>query len=344
MCGYYGMCDSDGNCIGHTGKVTKEYYDILKSEYDVSIKASPCIIKYLDDIKADSSYLKYDINIDLPFTLKKRIIDKFKILYNINSCITKSKEEILFFYQVDFFFFFYIWLFHRKKNSKIYCLIYHQNFTGGMFEKALYQIYILALKKIDGVIYTQKGMHLPHKNTFWMPDYLYTPEQYAKYSTKEKCPRVVCLGTMNRYKQLEELVDVFRNIPYQLEICGRFDDAERYQNLLAIKSDNIIISNTVLSDDEYYTKLGNSKFSILPYCMEQYTNRTSGVLLESLYIGSIPIAPKQLLAQNQLPGYGYHNIYDLADCAWLNVDITSIDELLNMTLHKKKEFISFFNV
>ena len=175
-------------------------------------------------------------------------------------------------------------------------------------EGILQWIYRQALKKIQGVIYTQKGLQIPHDNTLWTPDYFYDKKIYDKYRKMEKQDKVVCLGTMNRYKKLEELVEVFKEIPYQLEICGRFDDNERYQKLLAMKSENIAITNTVLSEEEYYTKLGQAKYSILPYDMEQYTNRTSGVLLESLYVGSIPIAPKQLLEQTDLPGYWYERM------------------------------------
>lgn len=317
MCGYYGMCDSKEKSVGHTSKVTKEYSELLSKNVEISLKASPSIVKTLnDEMKSKCECLKYDIVIDVPFTLKKRIMDKFKILYNIYTCIEKTKEQTLFFYQVDFFFFFYIWLFFHRKDKKIYCLLYHQNFTGGKLEGMLQWIYRSALKKIEGVVYTQRGMQISHDNTLWIPDYFYDEKIYSKYRKMEKQEKIVCLGTMNRYKKLEELVEVFKEIPYQLEICGRFDDNERYEKLVAMKSENITIANTVLSEEEYYTKLGQAKYSILPYDMEQYTNRTSGVLLESLYVESMPIAPKQLLEQNELPGCGYEKIADLCEAEW----------------------------
>lgn len=317
MCGYYGMCDSQGRSVGHTSKVTKEYFELLSQKMEILLKASPSIVETLDEeVKIKSEKLKYDIIIDTPFTLKKRILDKFKILYNIYTCIEKTGEQILFFYQIDFFFFFYIWAFFHRKDKKIYCLLYHQNFTSGKAEGILQWIYGKALKKIQGVVYTQKGLQIPHDNILWTPDYFYDEKIYDKYRKMEKQNKMVCLGTMNRYKKLEELVEVFKEIPYKLEICGRFDDDERYWKLVAMKSKNVTITNTVLSEKEYYTKLGQAKYSILPYDMEQYTNRTSGVLLESLYVGSIPIAPKQLLEQIDLPGYGYEQLNDLWDLEW----------------------------
>lgn len=317
MCGYYGMCDSEGKSVGHTGKVTKEYFELLSQNMDISIMASPSIVKTLNEaMKAKSECLRYDIVIDVPFTMKKRIVDKFKILHNIHTCFKKTKNETLFFYQVDFFFFFYLLFFYHGKKRKIYCLLYHQDFTGGKAEGILQWIYRNALKKLRGVIYTQKGVHIPSNKVLWIPDYFYDEKIYGKYRKMDKQDKVVCLGTMNRYKKLEELVEVFGKISYPLEICGRFDDEERFQMLLSQKSDNVQIANVTLSEEEYYTKLGQAKYSILPYDMGQYMNRTSGVLLESLYVGSMPIAPKQLLEQNELPGYGYGEMEELREMEW----------------------------
>ena len=59
------------------------------------------------------------------------------------------------------------------------------------------------------------------------------------------------------------------------------------------------------------TILSESKYCILPYDMGQYKNRTSGVLLESIYCGVIPIVPNVLLKQNMLPGLGYKNLTEV---------------------------------
>lgn len=313
MCGYYGMCDSAGKSVGHTAKVTEEYFDLLKENHEVYIIASPSIISSLPDrLHKYCTKLKYDIVIDVPFTFIKRVIDKFKIIHNVHVCCKQKDYNTLFFYQVDFFFFFYFWLFYRKKNKKVYCLIYHQDFTGGKVESILQWIYNQALKKISGVVYTQQRLGIDHPKTLYIPDYFYQEEKYGKYRILDKKEQVVCLGTMNRYKQIEELLEVFSTIEYPLEICGRFDDEDRFRKLLELKTENITIRNCILSTDDYYRKLGEAKYSVLPYNMNQYNNRTSGVLLETLYVGSIPIAPIGLLEQNGLPGLGYEEMREIS--------------------------------
>lgn len=322
MCNYYGMCDSEGEPIGHTVKVTNEYSDLLKEKYAVTLAASPCIVR-----KAESSHfqkiqtLKYDICVS-GNGIVKRICDKVKLLSNIHQIV--KGENVYFFYQVDFFFFFYICFFYRViENSKIICLIYHQDFTGGKLAGILQAVYRRALKKIDGVLYTQDGNPIRHPNTVWIPDFFYSDERYASFQCLPKKKQVVCLGTMNRYKQLEELVKVFAKVDMPLIIAGRFDDKERFHKLSKCKTENIEIRDENLSYDEYMELMATSEYSILPYDMEQYVNRTSGVLLESIYVGSIPIAPDKLLSQNRLPGMGYNDMEDLLNIEKWNDSVKS---------------------
>lgn len=312
MCNYYGMCDEDKNPVGHAVKVTNEYSEILKEKYAVKLAASPCITK-----KSNSLFfkeiltLRYNISI-VGNGIGKRIADKFKLFANIHEIL--NEKGVLFFYQVDFFFFFYILLFYKKrKDRRLVCLIYHQDFTGGKLSRVLQSIYKRALRKIDGVIYTQAEQPVEHPDSIWIPDFFYNEEQYAPYQKMEKTERVVCVGTMNRYKQLEKLVEVFAQTELLLVIAGRFDDSDRYHKLLSIKTNNVEIQNRNLSYEEYLELIATSKYSILPYDMEQYVNRTSGVLLESIYVGSIPIAPALLLKQNHIEGIEYEDISQLID-------------------------------
>lgn len=326
MCNYYGMCDKENNVIGHTSKVTQEYGEILNSICEVTLMASPCIANsVIGEVFHKVECLKYDIYIDEPFTLKKRLYDKVKLLKNISECFKKTDAEVLFFYQVDFFFFFYIALLYKQHQRKVYCLIYHQDFTGGRFERILEFFYKNALDKIDGVLYTQREHKINHPNAYWIPDFLYSKERYMQYQRMKKEQKVVCLGTMNRYKQLEKLVEIFAENKYPLEIIGRFDDVSRFEKLRKCNIDTIQIENKVLDTQEYYTKLASAKYSILPYNMEQYQNRTSGVLLESLFVGSIPIAPRMLLEQNHLVGVEYQDIDDLKKMDWENMELDRIE-------------------
>lgn len=314
LCNYYGMCDAEGNVMGHPVKVTKEYFNLLQGDFEISVIASPCICATLAESNISAEELTYDIRADLPFTICKRILDKIKVLSNVRSC-TKKESDVLFFLQVDFFFFLYLWMCYRKKgNKKVYCLIYHQCFTVGKLEPLFQSVYRKALKKIDGVFYTQKNTPVEHFNSRWIPDYFFDEVIYSQYRKNSKENQICCLGTMNRYKQLEQIVEIWQADFPKLLIAGKFDDENRYDRLVTkvLGKANIVIRNEVIPFDEYYSILGSSKYSILPYDMKQYINRTSGVIQESIFLGSIPIAPKMLIEQNNVCGVGYEMISDVA--------------------------------
>lgn len=311
LCNYYGMCDEKGRCVGHPVKVTKEYGMMLRQLGEVKLIASSCIVHDSDlHMFAEVKELPYNISI-VGNSIYKRIVDKIKIMRNIQIAL-KEKGNI-FFYQVDFFFFLYMWVLYKKSDKrKIYCLIYQQSFADGKLEQVLQRIMTYGLNKVDGVIYTQCNRPISHSNIRWIPDYVFDYEKYGPYIKKNKELRAVALGTMNRYKQIEELVLFWKKVDMPLIIVGKFDDFDRYQRVVNMAASNVEIRNELIDYEEYNNLLSTSMFSILPYNMEQYRMRTSGVLLESIYMGAVAVAPKELLEQNNLPGLGYEDISEIS--------------------------------
>ena len=47
--------------------------------------------------------------------------------------------------------------------------------------------------------------------------------------------------------------------------------------------------------------------------MNQYKNRTSGILLESAFLRVIPVAPNKLLIENELSGIGYDSFSEIVN-------------------------------
>ncbi len=315
---YYGVCDENGKAIGHSPKVIKEYSDLLKENYSVSAAVSPCIAAEIDIADYEDIYnLRYDVVEANYKKVSKRIFDKYKIFYNIYQVFKYGKEKNIFFYRVDFFFMLYLLLMRRSKNKKI-ALVYQLGFGKGIVERLTTQLYRQSLKKLDGVIYTQKGMNIQSVNCFYMPDYLYFEEKYKKYKQSVKKEKVICLGAMNPYKKLEELVSVFNELGYQLEIIGYFFDKSRFNELCKKANKNITIIDSILDEEEYYAKMSEAKYAIMPYDMRQYTNRTSGVLIESAFLDTVPIAPEELLNNNGISGVGYDELRDLKNFTWQN--------------------------
>lgn len=333
MIDYYGMCDQNGQAVGHSPKVLKEYANLIKDNFQVGVAASPCLLKEIGENFHDKYKLKYDISTVNEQSITKRITDKLKLFYNINTALKIDGYNIYWFYKTDFFLFLFIWLRGPdKRGKKFIAQIYQESFGNGIMRKILNRIYHKGMLKFDGIIYSQKGMTSVHPNALYIPDYYYDSSRYKKYESTEKEEKVVCLGTMNPYKKLDELVNIFNRNGYPLEIRGYFFDKDFYQSLCSRKRNNIVIEDRILSEDEYYEALAAAKYTILPYDMEQYQSRTSGVLIESMFLNTIAIAPMQLLRENQIEGIGYEKIDELSDADYFTKEY-AID---NST--KKKEF------
>lgn len=308
----WGSCDAQGKTIGHTSKVLNEYVDLLKDSFEISVIAHPNLLETVEKgCFCSIKHLAYSICEEEKKTFFIRIKDKIKLFKNIRIIWKQKEYDIIWFFRGDFFLLMYA-LFHRKvSGTKYYCLMYHNQYGDGIIAKIVDFIYRHGIRRFDGMIYTQEKMNVPHNNTFYMPDYLYRPDKYCEFISKEKIDKVVCVGTMNRDKDLEGLVQAFNGNGYPLEIVGRFFEREHFEYLKSIAKENIQIQNVILSKDEYNRKLGEARYSIIPYKMSAYSGRTSGVLQESMFLQAIPIAPKQLLEDNNIPGIGYINLEEL---------------------------------
>lgn len=345
---YYGICDEKHRPIGHSQKVLQEYAELIKDSFNITVAVSPCLMNGLDNKFDKIILLKYDIIEDGKKTLWDRIKDKFKLFYNIKEVMREKEYDVIWFYRTDFFLFFYFFLRIKYKRNKmpIFGLLYQEDFGGGRLSPLLTYFFRKGALKFDGLMYTQKGMVQFHPNILWLPDYYYDENKYKKYQGTKKCKTAVCLGTMNPYKKLEELVDVFNENGLDLEIKGYFYEKDRFQKLKKKKKENILIEDVILSEDEYYRALAEAKYSILPYDIEQYGCRTSGVLLESLFLNTIPVAPKELLRENDIEGIGYESLTELSDSAWVEKNKQKTEINLNIHFDKsniKHRLISFIN-
>jgi len=344
---YYGTCDKNGAPVGHSGKVLNEYRQLLGSNFEVSAALSPCLIQCVGSSFAHIHRLKYDIHAENNPGIAERIKDKLKLFENIREVLALDGYDILWFYRTDFFLFLYLCLGLAKFKSKLITQIYQTEFASGIPGKMLAFVFAAGVRKSDGIIYTQRGMDRIHPNTLYMPDYYYDENRYGKYRILSKEDKAVCVGTMNPYKKLEELVEAFNRNGIRLEIKGYFYEKNRYHNLCRMKKDNIVIEDAVLSAEDYYHTLATAKYSVLPYDTGQYAGRTSGVLQESLFVGAIPVAPESLLRENQIPGIGYSGLWQLEDAGYIRkmadgIDVSRIPEWYDMQMIEEnlQQFLS----
>ncbi len=335
MVDYNGTCNEDGEALGHSPKVLHEYAGLLNGFAAVDALLSPCVAhKTVKEDFGNIYELPYNLIQGRDNSIVKRIVDKYYLFYNLSKVFKQKDYDIIFFYKMDFFLAVYLFLLgflKKNKKTKYVGLIYQQKFEVP-FAPLVNYIYRKGIQKLDGLIHTLELNVLAHRNSMYMPDYYYVPEVYDRYKILEKQEKVVCVGTMNYYKELDKLVECFNQGTYPLEICGYFMEKEMLIRLQEKASENIQIHDRVLSQEEYYTLIGEAKYSILPYNMQQYKERTSGVLYETVFLDSIPIAPKGLLEYNHISGIAYNSWEDIEK--WIRDGVKKESPLWNEA-HKK---------
>ena len=318
---YYGTCDQKGAIYGHSMKALGEYAGMTGEEFELSAALAPCYADYVGqhpELAASFQRvhrLTFDIVEEGDQSIRRRIADKFHLFHNMREVYDlMDSYDIVWFYRVDFFLFFYYALHPLKRRhyrAKTACLIYQDYFTGGKLEGVLQWFYRRGCRSVDLMISTSRSVteHLP--GSFYMPDFTYDAAKYEPFRKLTKEKRAVCLGAMSPYKRLEPLVESFRLIPMELVICGKFYEPERAERLSENAPRNVTVRNEVIPEEEYYRLLAGSRYAILPYDMIQYKRRSSGILTECTFVGTIPVAPKELLESNGIPGIGYQELSDL---------------------------------
>lgn len=302
---YIGHCDINGEPIGHPIKVINETSMLLETITEIGVAAPS---KHLKQINKE--------NLEQIITLKNSVcafskdkLGNFKKKWgNLRYIFNNCKNDYVWFINVDFSLFLFLLLSKKKKVLITFCY----NPLKGV-DRWRKRVIEAVLKKVDLIIVTNQNFlkTIPGEKIF-IPDYYYVDTIYNKYLCKEKKDKMACLGTMGETKKLESLVDIMNNQTTQLLIAGNFSqNISRFKYLCKSAATNVRILNSYLENDEYYKIIAESKYIVLPYDMNLYDERTSGILLEAIFLHSIPIAPQKLLEYNSIQGIGYKTIDEI---------------------------------
>lgn len=201
---------------------------------------------------------------------------------------------------------------HRCKKKKIIITTYLEK-----FEKEYQNLLAsLVFPKVKLLITSNQTIRYQGTNKLYIPDYLYMPSLYERYKVAEKEDKVVCVGTMGASKELPELVRVFNKNGYPLQIKGHFTDKDLLYLLKEKANKNIEILDEYLRYDEYLKLIGQAKYCILPYKENAYVSKTSGIILESVFLDTIPVCNNKLLQKWEFSGIGYNTINELCKMVW----------------------------
>lgn len=325
MVEYQGRVDEDGNALGHGPKVLNDYFNIIKEYCRVSVYGPKEVLKEFRGSKeADLvKVLPKRIVMGADKTIAVKIKNKLNMFNNIRLALKNSDADIVWFFNVEFYFFLYIFL-HKRINKRIIVTMFLDGYRGGIAAKIKHWIFEQSQKKIDYIISTGKQLTFKNCKYGFVPDY-YCPDDLTINANKEKL--AVCLGTMGKGKQLEELVDCFNNMNYPLIIAGRFHDKSQLENICKIAKENIEIRDEYLSNDEYQDLISKATFTVLPYSPDKYNRQTSGVMQEAVFNNTIPVSYYDVLDGNGVKGIGFSN--------WNELDLNRVSD---ETIEELKEF------
>lgn len=310
---YIGQSNDRGEPVGHSLKTIKETMEI----FDNSIKVELIVPLNYEAKLADRKYtvpffLKYYSSINInKFSnrlagLRGKVINLFKVFKN-------REEGILWFIHPDFLLFVFLFFYPLKIKNKIAITLYMEDYNPGntIKERIKNTFFERTVQRMDLIIKNSNKIKVEGREIF-CPDYLYKEERYKSYLCKKK-DHVLCTGVMNRAKDVVNLVRVwscFKN-NLTLKISGFFPDKDLYKEIKKHENQRTEIKDSYLTEEQYYRNIAVAKFIILSYKKSKYLGRTSGILLESIFLDTPVIAPRFLLDYTGLPGIGYERLEDI---------------------------------
>lgn len=310
---YIGNSDKNGNIVGHPLKVLDEYIKLLRNS-GINIKfALPHNYRgKIDDADDNILYFKYFIDVT-SINKKNKILNTFKKLINLFKLYRNiNKDDILWFYNTDFVLGIILSCFNFRNSVWITNYMSNYNFGSKLSNKIKNFYFNKLFNRADKIFTTNKKNR--SDKYFYLPDFFYNKDIYEKYTNGDKADQIACVGTMSEEKDLEGIVEISKNLPeYNFIIIGSFFNNERYKKLKMNECSNLKVINKKLDLDQYYKTISESKYIILPYKDEYYAGRSSGILLEAIFLGSMPIAPEFLLDFSGIHGVKYPEIKDVPE-------------------------------
>ena len=327
---YIGNCNENGEATGHVLKTIKEAVNILHEKFEVNLIITEDYKKYFS-----SEMIKYTVSTSSRVNYINNLCRK--IWFRIQKIMTVKKilesESNIWFINTDFYLYIGLAISKNKNNRSVFVTNYFDySNENGVVGKIKNYFYKVGMKKVTKEFTTNPSLNYGKYEFF--PDYAFDFEQYKKYISEKKEKNVYMCGGMNEAKDLEGLIDVFNFNEQSLVVCGNFPSEERFKKLSDKSNSNIIIKNQFLDDEEYYKNISSNKFIVLPYKKEHYYHRSSGVILESIFLGSTVIAPNFVLDFLGVNGIGYDKLEDLKK---FKIDDISNERIIEIS--KKNENI-----
>lgn len=200
-----------------------------------------------------------------------------------------------------------ILLFHRH-TSRLFLIQYN---LQGLRNKAGRCLFGLVKRKIDGIVCPNEEVGKAYGIPYCVvPDYIYIGgEKHPLVSYDDKKYDFCVVGRISEEKGVVEVVKSLANTPYKVVIAGRPQTEELGVELreLCRGVSNIELILGFISDEEYRNYLNKSRYALLNY-QGEYSNRSSGVVYDTLFSG-LPVVGCKCKALQFIENYGMGYLY-----------------------------------
>ncbi len=338
--------NNNGKSTGHYFSLCHNYQQLFKDKYKVRIAGGPIYLSGFNDKEL----------LLLPYDYVKggnKLINIWHTLMNAKHLfnITGKDDIIVFQMSAAATSFLCMFLFASRKH-KIFSIQYDNESIDSFIKRCLFR---LARKKISGVICPYEQIALHYKLPYCIvSDYIYKGDNLEPVIPFEKRKYDICMiGRIVPEKGVIEAAQYLAGKRYKVIIAGEVSSPELEKELKEIVSicNNIELKLGFISDVEFKYYIQNSKYTLLNY-HGVYTNRSSGVVLDTLFMGTPVIGHTclalQFVEENNI-GILFDNIENL-DLSLLNNNdkwyfyIDSINVYLKKHVEYKKRLERFFNI
>ena len=311
MVEYQGRCDEEGRAVGHAPKVLRDYLSMISDTFDVTVYAPDVIIKELERSLGNIYELPHRIVMKGHPSLGDRIFNKIRMFLNIDRALKHGNADVYWFFNVEFYLFLYLALFGNH-GKRIVVTLFYEGYNTGALAGIKQKIFEAGQKRVFRCMAAGSGFMYRNMESVFIPDYV-CDGSYKEWRTKKKEDYVVCLGTMDRGKQLDELVRAFSSMSYRLLIVGRFYDKGWLEELRECATENVEIRDEYPDRNDYLDLLGRASYAVLPYNKDNYSTQTSGVMQEAVFTGTVVLTHRDILKGNGILGVGYTSYEELSD-------------------------------
>lgn len=273
--------NKNGKLYGHGLNVAKNYTEVLKNYFDC----------YVVGGKVYKEYFQQYIRLPFSFSFHENgFIKNIKGLTNVLVSLLLKADIYIFQSQYNIpilaclkFFPFLV------KNKKIYLIMYNDPINNPIYPTEK-KWFMSAQDRIYGIITCNvEWTNSLNCKVINLPDYL--PEN--NYIEKKQSHQYdfAVLGTISEWKNCEMVIEAINKTDYTCLIAGNFEDKERKDKMCEIAGERVTILDEYLSTEKYFDLFSKTSCIVLPYNKEYYNNKSSGVVLESLYRKIPVIAP-----------------------------------------------------